>query len=89
MEDMLQGWLNVHARGKLENGKNMEATFSFQKDTGYLQTAHMLIESAFLLLESAPGSEGGVLTPAAAFGSACVPRMEQKLGAKCSVKIVD
>lgn len=79
------GWLRVHARGKTGNGSSVKGTWYFPKDTGYLQTAHMLVECGLLLLAKNAGA--GVLSPAAAFGDACAKRMDQELGAKLEIVV--
>jgi len=72
-QTMEQGYLKTHGRaimvpkdGEGKETKELVSKFHFQKDTGYLMTAEMLVECGILLLETK--TAGGVLTPATAFG---------------------
>jgi len=86
-EAMDEGWMTLHAKGTMVKdgvATPLKATYKFPKDTGYLMTAQMLVEAGMTLLEKK--APGGVLTPAAAFGSDIVARLEEKLGAKLEVE---
>jgi short subunit dehydrogenase-like uncharacterized protein len=86
-EAMEAGWTMIHGRGKMVGADgaqtDLRATYRFQKDTGYLETAHMLVECGMLLLEKPRAT--GVVTPAVAFGSDAVARLDAALGAKMEV----
>lgn len=85
--DMEAGWLKVHGRGVITcsdgASKNIKSTYTFNQDTGYLQTAHMLVESGMLLVEK-PRTKG-VITPAVAFGTDIVKKLETAIGAKLEI----
>jgi len=70
-----------------ENSKAISAKIHFPKDTGYLQTAHMLVESGYLLLGRGSSDAGGVITPAAAFGSKLLPAIQKELGVTCEITV--
>ena len=86
-EAMEAGYLKLHARGKMVDTQSgaataLTSTYHFPKDTGYLMTAQMLVETGMVLLEKAKAGPGGVLTPAAALGSDIVARLDKELDAK-------
>lgn len=90
-EDMENGWLKVHGRGtaQKEDGSlvKLNSVYTFTKDTGYLQTAHMLVECGLLLIQS-DACTRGVVTPAVAFGEEIVGRLEKNIGAKLEIEEV-
>jgi short subunit dehydrogenase-like uncharacterized protein len=48
------------------------------RDPGYGDTCRMLVESALSIvknLDSLPGKQGGILTPASAFGQVLIDRL--------------
>ena len=84
---MESNYLNLHATGKMldvASGQHtaLKAKYHFPGDTGYLYTAKMLVEAGMQLLEDK--GHGGVLSPAAAFGSSgkLVLRLDKQIGAK-------
>ena len=87
---MESNYLNLHAIGKMVDAASgqqtsLRAKYHFPGDTGYLYTAKMLVEAGMQLLEEK--GQGGVLSPAAAFGSSgkLVLRLDKELGAKLEV----
>ena len=89
-EAMESNFLNLHAIGKMVDAASgqqttLKAKYHFPGDTGYLYTAKMLVEAGMQLLEDK--GQGGVLSPAAAFGSSgkLVLRLDKELGAKLEV----
>jgi len=89
-EAMESNYLNLHAIGKMVDAASgqqtsLKAKFHFPGDTGYLYTAKMLVEAGMQLLEDK--GQGGVLSPAAAFGSSgkLVLRLGKELGAKLEI----
>lgn len=91
---MDDGWLNVYSRGKMRDTSgvetNLHAKYSFQEDTTYLSTARFLVESGRLLVEQRRGlGQGGVVTPAVAFGSSIVERLERETGSKLELEVVE
>lgn len=98
---MENGYLTLHAEGILEEEdtastkkkKKLIGKFHFNKDTGYLYTAAMLVETGLLLLETrrqgGGGGGRGVLTPAAALGSQLTNRILDKLDTSFEIKVVD
>jgi len=83
--DMEAGWLRVHGRAELSDGSKLKSTFEFGEDTGYLGTARMLVECGYQLATGATKT-AGVVTPAAAFGSALLERLEAKTPTKWSLE---
>ena len=89
-EAMESNFLNLHGIGKMVDAASgqqttLKAKYHFPGDTGYLYTAKMLVEAGMQLLEDK--GQGGVLSPAAAFGSSgkLVLRLDKELGAKLEV----
>ena len=83
----------MYGTGVMRKGdetKLRKSTFTFIKDTGYLQTAHMLVESGMLLVEKSKAKTcvPGVVTPAVAFGDEIVSRLEAQIGARFEVEEV-
>ncbi|KAG8734901.1 hypothetical protein FRC10_011225 [Ceratobasidium sp. 414] len=78
-EGLEKGWFEVvnvsEARGMV-----VKSVVKGQGDPGYYATARMIFESALLLLDSKNltpmGQEGGILTPATAFGDRLVQALE-------------
>ncbi|KAG9080162.1 hypothetical protein FRC06_007000 [Ceratobasidium sp. 370] len=78
-EGLEKGWFEVvnvsEARGVV-----VKSVVKGQGDPGYYATARMIFESALLLLDSnnltPMGREGGILTPATAFGDRLVQALE-------------
>lgn len=85
---MEEGFLKVHGFGKMVSAstagsgssepdsieeKTIKAKFQLNKDTGYLYTAVLLVETGILLVNKSSNSgetlKSGVLTPASALGS--------------------
>ena len=96
MELMESSSLTVHGRGIMRDssGKTIAITSSFHidEDPGYLNTARMLVESGMLLLKMANhnggvGDRAGVVTPAFAFGSSIVERLEKETCTKFTISI--
>ena len=94
MEQMKSSSLTVHGRGTMRDssGKTIAMTSSFHidEDPGYLNTARMLVESGMLLLKMANqiggvGDRAGVVTPAYAFGSSIVERLEKETCTKFTI----
>ncbi|GKY96458.1 hypothetical protein MPSEU_000605300 [Mayamaea pseudoterrestris] len=90
-ETMENGYLILHGLGvmrKLSSEKEeikIQSTFQFNKDIGYLYTAALLVETGLLLLESTT-NQGGVMTPAVAFGSRLTERIVKELDASFEIK---
>jgi short subunit dehydrogenase-like uncharacterized protein len=64
-------------------------TFHFGKDTAYLYTAMMLVETGLLLLERTAGSStppGGIWTPASALGHDLTARLLDRLDASMEIR---
>ena len=89
---MDDGWLNVYARGKMRNKdgseSKLQSKYAFHEDTTYLSTARFLVEAGRLLLENQRGS-GGVVTPAVAFGSLIVHRLQNETGSQFELSTTD
>ena len=102
-ETMEAGFLKLHGRAIMvkdnkedDDGKHqlaLHSLFHFQKDTGYLMTAEMLVESGVLLVEmdrnkQLPKPKGGVLTPAAAFGHYLTERITKHMNVTLDIQQV-
>ena len=80
-EQMASGWFRCRLVGEAEDGRKALATFAAPGDPGNRSTVRMLCESAFCLalerdaLPTTAGA-GGLLTPATAFGSVLVRRLQ-------------
>lgn len=91
---MENGYLILHGLGvmrKLSDDKEehrIQSTFQFNKDIGYLYTAALLVESGLLLLDSTT-KQGGVMTPAVAFGSRLTSRIVERLDASFDIKEIE
>jgi short subunit dehydrogenase-like uncharacterized protein len=69
--------------------RKVQGTFHFGKDTGYLYTAAMLVETGILLLERTAGVnrlQGGVWTPASSLGHDLTVRLLDRLEAKMDIR---
>ena len=91
-EFMDSGWLVVHTRAVMKDKVShketpLHAKYTFHEDVTYLATAKFLVEAGRLLLEQSAAGEGaaGVTTPAVAFGSQIVERLDQATGAKLEI----
>jgi short subunit dehydrogenase-like uncharacterized protein len=77
--DRLEGWrwtMVVHARTR--GGKALSVALEAEGHPGYLATARLLGEAGMLLAEEGVTPQmAGCLTPAAALGTASVPRFER------------
>jgi short subunit dehydrogenase-like uncharacterized protein len=101
-EQLERGYLTLHGRatvscpsdasdaeGKADVERAVVGTFHFGKDTGYLYTAAMLVETGLLLLERTAGMNkmsGGVWTPASALGHDLTVRLLDRLDAMLEVR---
>lgn len=87
-EAMEAGYLSLHGRAVMVKGDKetpLRSKFHFGKDTAYLYTAAMLVETGILLVEksgSASKQQGGVITPAVALGGDLTERLVREL--ECS-----
>ena len=103
-ENMEAGYLKLHAIGTMvsndnggsEDGKKTEkkikGLFQFNKDTGYLYTAVLLVETGMTLLskmKSKDGLKGGCLTPASALGSDLTQRILKEMDTSLEVSEVE
>jgi len=97
-QDMEHGYLFVHGRGTMtttaggeEEEKQIESKFHFKKDVAYLMTAEMLVEAGMLLVEKAKRgkTDGGVVSPAAAFGSSLTERLLKEMDVSFEIKLVE
>ena len=68
----------------------INSLFQIDEDPGYLSTSRMLVESGMLLLEMTKKTRvdhmaKGVITPACAFGSDIVARLEKETCTKFTI----
>jgi short subunit dehydrogenase-like uncharacterized protein len=66
-------------------GHRLSATVRGERDPGYGSTSGMVAESALCLLRDVPALPGGIWTPAAAFGSRLVDRLQARAGLRFRV----
>jgi short subunit dehydrogenase-like uncharacterized protein len=93
-EDMENGFLNVYGLGTMvekdgEQKHNLASKFHFNKDTGYLYTAVLLVETGMLLVEKCGTLSGGCKTPASALGNDLTQRIVKEMEASFEVKEVE
>lgn len=73
---------------KLSSGNEeyrIRTKFQFNKDIAYLYTAALLVEVGLLLLNTKT-KQGGVMTPAVAFGSQLTQRIVNQLDASFEIE---
>jgi short subunit dehydrogenase-like uncharacterized protein len=93
-EDMENGFLKVRGFGTMvekdgQQKHNLASTFQFNKDTGYLYTAVLLVETGMLLVEKCGTLSGGCKTPASALGNDLTQRIVKEMDASFEVKEVE
>lgn len=74
----LAGWswsLDVHATAV--PGASLDLRLDGRGHPGYRSSANLVVEAGLALVATSPGTPGGVLTPAAAFGTTLVPNLER------------
>lgn len=76
------GFYDLLFIGEWADGRRIDLAVTGDRDPGYGSTSKMMAECALALLEEAAGREGGVLTPAAAFGPPLAARLEAHAGLK-------
>lgn len=74
------GLYDLMFTGVSENGERLTVKVGDDRDPGYGSTCKMLTEAALCLIDDVPDREGGVLTPAAAFGHAIIDRLRTNAG---------
>jgi len=75
---MEAGYLTVAGFGVGSKGNKVETLFYFPKETGYLDTARMLVESGLCLAmnkKDLPVTKGGFYTPSTSMGDALMNRL--------------
>mmetsp|Transcript_128795 Transcript_128795/g.191986 ORF Transcript_128795/g.191986 Transcript_128795/m.191986 type:complete len:409 (-) Transcript_128795:203-1429(-) len=89
-EDMETGFLKLHGYGTMvaKDGseKKLASLFQFNKDTGYLYTAALLVETGMLLVEKFGSLSGGCKTPASALGNDLTQRILKEMDSSFEVK---
>jgi len=94
-ENMENGFLTLHGFGTMvdnnKDGGNKEerklsSIFQFNKDTAYLYTAALLIETGILLVEKFGTLSGGCHTPASALGNDLTQRILQEMDCTFEIK---
>lgn len=88
-QTMEDGWMTLHGRGiMVKDGKETTLTskFHFNKDVAYLYTAALLAETGMVLLEKLGKVDGGVMTPAVAFGSDLMQRILKTMDTSFEIK---
>ena len=89
-DDMEAGFLKLHgfaiAVDKDGNEKKLQSKFTFNKDTAYLYTAVLLVETGMLLVEKFGSLSGGCKTPAAALGNDLTQRILKEMDTSFDIK---
>jgi short subunit dehydrogenase-like uncharacterized protein len=89
-EDMEGGFLKLHGFATMVdkdgNEKKLASLFQFNKDTGYLYTAALLVETGMLLVEKFGSLSGGCKTPASALGNDLTQRILKEMDSSFEVK---
>ena len=92
-EDMENGFLKLHGFGTMVdkdgNSKKLTSKFTFNKDTGYLYTAVLLVETGMLLVEKYGSLAGGCKTPASALGNDLTQRILKEMDTSFDMKEVE
>ena len=73
---MDDGWFSCDAIGQTHSGDRVRATVRNRGDAGNRSTAKMLCEAAFCLALRQCTAQGGILTPATAFGDHLATRLQ-------------
>lgn len=71
---------------EMEDGRRVKASVTGDKDPGYGSTSKMIAEAALFLADGHTCVEGGVYTPAAAFGTALVEPLTARAGLMFTVE---
>ncbi|MEM9170334.1 MAG: saccharopine dehydrogenase NADP-binding domain-containing protein [Pseudomonadota bacterium] len=79
-EERETGFYDVLFLGESPDGQTVKASVKGDKDPGYGSTSKMIAESALCLAADVSDLGGGFYTPAAAFGSALIDRLQAKAG---------
>ncbi len=79
-EQRENGFFNLRQFGVLDDGTVMRTKITGDRDPGYGSTSKMLAETAVCLAKDELSTGGGVLTPAAAMGTALLKRMRDNAG---------
>lgn len=79
-EERENGSYDFMFTGVSENGERLIVGVKGDRDPGYGSTSKIISECAFCLIEEAADYPGGVLTPAAVFGSSIIDRVQAKAG---------
>eukprot|EP00934_Nitzschia_sp_Nitz4_P003046 Nitzschia sp. Nitz4//scaffold209_size42451//9844//11318//NITZ4_007355-RA/size42451-processed-gene-0.57-mRNA-1//1//CDS//3329541691//3036//frame0 len=94
-EDMENGFLKLHAtatavsKSNPSETKELEGLFQFNKDTSYLYTAALLVETGTLLVEKKGVIAGGCKTPASALGGDLTQRILKEMDVSLTIKEVE
>ncbi|MEH6570922.1 MAG: saccharopine dehydrogenase NADP-binding domain-containing protein [Halioglobus sp.] len=79
-EQREKGFYDLLFVGHTADGRTISAGVKGDMDPGYGSTSKMIVESAVCLLKNPDANAGGILTPAAAMGSALIERLQANAG---------
>lgn len=79
------GFYELRFIGEDGQGHRLSCTVRGDRDPGYGSTRGMVAESALCLLRDVPSLPGGIWTPAAAFGSRLVERLQARAGLRFEI----
>ncbi|MGF1456628.1 MAG: saccharopine dehydrogenase family protein [Alphaproteobacteria bacterium] len=80
------GFYDVLFVGEAPEGRSLRVGVTGDKDPGYGSTSKIITECALCLIEDVPTREGGILTPAPAFGDAIIKRLQERAGLTFTVE---
>jgi short subunit dehydrogenase-like uncharacterized protein len=80
------GFFKLEQIGRLADGTRLRTSISGDRDPGYGSTSKMLAECAACLALDELGSEGGVLTPAAAMAEPLLDRLQRNAGLSFEIR---
>ena len=66
--------------GSHDDGGEVSARVTGDKDPGYGSTSKIIAESALCLIDDRADTPGGIWTPAAALGETLIPRLVERAG---------
>ncbi len=85
-EEREAGFYDVLFVGEAPDGRSLRVAVKGDKDPGYGSTSKIITESALCLIEDVPTRDGGILTPAPAFGDAIITRLHERAGVTFTVE---
>ena len=85
-EERESGFYDVLFLGTDDAGHTLRVGVKGDRDPGYGSTSKMIAEAAVCLLRDAPGTAGGIWTPASAMGAPLITRLVANAGLTFTVE---